>query len=310
MGHPSARPSPPLLRGPRVDEAELRDAPRLLARMRAQLAAPDYKPPMLPATALQVHALSRRPEVTVQKLLEVLERDPMLAADVLRRASAADVAGRNRPKSLRDATLRLGTRGLGAFVLEVALTGRVFRVPGLEVPMRELQEHSALVAACARAVAIHAEVDDPDAAELAGLLHDVGIAAGLHLMGSVAAGRAAPIEMLAEMARGYGAEAGRIVAATWALPAEIASAVAHHDDPVFVQTRPDGAQVESWDVVAACITLANAIALALVQSPSPFARALGAVSERGTADALHVLGLTPDDVDVVREQMAGTRPVG
>lgn len=280
------------------------DVQQLLTRLRAQISSPGYKPPMLPAVALQVHALSRRHDATPQSILPVLERDPMLAADVLRRASGADMAGRHPPKSLRDAAMRLGTRGLGAFVLEVALNGRIFRVPGLEEPMRELQRHSTVVAAAARAVAQHAGVDDPDAAELAGLLHDVGVAAGLHVLGGVVGNGPVPSEILAQMVLGYGAEASEIVASSWTLPPEIASAVSHHADPIFAVKRPDGSASESWDVVGACVALAHPIAMEVSPPTSPFAAALCHVSEQGLAHACLVLGCDGEEVATLRERVA------
>lgn len=280
------------------------DVQQLLARLRAQIASPGYKPPMLPAVALQVHALSRRPDATPQTILPVLERDPMLAADVLPRASGVDIAGRNPPKSLRDAAMRLGTRGLGGFVLEVALNGRIFRVPGLEEPMRELQRHSTVVAAAARAVAQHAGVDDPDAAELAGLLHDVGVAAGLHVLGGVVDNDAVPSEILAQMVLGYGAEAGEIVTSSWTLPSEIASAVSHFADPIFPVKRADGTTSETWDVVGACVALAHPIAMEVSPPTSPFAAALGHVSEQGLAHACLVLGCDGEEVAALRERVA------
>ena len=119
----------------------------------ARFGSKDYRPPVLPAVAMQVHNLTRRNDTAISDVVALVRRDPLLAADVLRRAQSPMFATKVAPRTLEDAASRLGMNGLRDLVFEVALGGKVFRAKGFEEPMDALRKHCLLVAYCTQAVA-------------------------------------------------------------------------------------------------------------------------------------------------------------
>ena len=115
---------------------------RVSEGLRGVFGSPGYKPPMLPSVALEIHDLSCRPDIDTEKLVVVLEHDPMLAAHVLRVANSPIFRGRDAETSLRSAALRLGLKNLGEVVFEIALHMRVFRSVEYSGMMEQLRRHS------------------------------------------------------------------------------------------------------------------------------------------------------------------------
>src|ERR1035437_715688 len=72
---------------------------RVSGGLRAIFGSPGYKPPILPSVALEIHDLSCRPDIDTEKLVALLERDPMLAAHVLRVANSPIFRGRDAETS-------------------------------------------------------------------------------------------------------------------------------------------------------------------------------------------------------------------
>jgi len=64
-------------------------AAQFAARLRAHFTSPGYTPPLLPAVALEVHALTGQPDVDAAKVVQVMRKDPMLAGRVLKIAQSA-----------------------------------------------------------------------------------------------------------------------------------------------------------------------------------------------------------------------------
>jgi HD-like signal output (HDOD) protein len=194
--------------------------------------SPAYKPPRLPAVALKMMELSRQPDVTAEELQTVLEQDGVLAGKVLERTKSTAYAGRVAPATLRDALVRLGLKTLGDIVLEEAMTARVFRTSHYSEVMEDLRRHSIATAYAARAVARFAKLGAAaeESAFLSGLLHDVGAAAALLILGDVPRGKTPPtleyawpaIEAVHQKASGW-------LAKLWGMPEPIQAALtAHH----------------------------------------------------------------------------------
>lgn len=280
----------------------------LLAQLRAQFGAPNYRPPVLPAIALQVHALTKRTEASTTEVVALVERDPMLAADVLRRAQSAQYAGRTAPETLRDAAMRLGMRGLAELVFEVALTSRVFRVKGLDGPMLLMQRHSVITAQCARAIAVRVRLPDPDAVFLGGLLHDVGLVAGLHVLAASYGGERLDLARAAAPLRDTHVEAGAIVAKLWGMSDAVRSIVEHHHAP-FVVTVVDGAPQGNLEPLAACVALGDLLATELGANVPIGGSDIDTQSHVAIATALAAFSMTRHDLDEMRDTL-GAQFVG
>jgi putative nucleotidyltransferase with HDIG domain len=207
-------------------------------RLNAVFLSPEYSPPVLPAAAVDVHRLTQTKDVRVEQILSVLEKDPLLAARILRVASSP-VYGGQILDSLQMAVMRLGLRTLADLVWEVALNMRVFRSKAYEAPMEAVRRHSIAVAHVARAIAKLTPVP-LEYAFLCGLLHDVGAAAALHLLGEGGSNASAgPLSAdVLEIVLGKAhAEASQLVAKLWALPGDVQLVLANHHT-VTIQGYP------------------------------------------------------------------------
>src|SRR5262245_37232267 len=83
-------------------------APELLAHVLQPFRARTYQPPVFPATAIELLALSRRAETRFDQVSSVLEKDPLVAARVIKLAQSAFFARNGSVQSLKDAVVRLG----------------------------------------------------------------------------------------------------------------------------------------------------------------------------------------------------------
>lgn len=199
-------------------------------RLRATYSAPQYVPPLLPATALEVHRLSQLRDVKLEQVLTTLEKDPLLAARVLKVASSPMYGGAPL-QSLNTAVLRIGLRELGVVVWEVALTMRVFRSKHYAAPMDAIRRHSTAVAHVSRLVAKLTSIP-LEYSFLCGLLHDVGAAALLLLLEEAGkpgeASEALPDDTLGLVLASTHAEASALIAKAWKLSEDMQLVLAHH----------------------------------------------------------------------------------
>jgi putative nucleotidyltransferase with HDIG domain len=131
--------------------------------------------PALPAVAFKALELTRAPDFNMQDVASLIEKDPVLAAQVLRLCNSAAMATRETCKSISQAVTRLGTKNLRSVLLEISAR-RIFESRDTKVAatVKVLWEHSRAVAQLAQRVAVVSGASDPDTAYLAGLLHDVG----------------------------------------------------------------------------------------------------------------------------------------
>lgn len=205
-------------------------APRdLLDGLRAVFHSPSYQPPLLPAAAIELIELSRKPDVTVPEVVKLVERDPFIAGRVLQVAQSARYCSAGGVPSLQHAAVRLGLDTMTNIFLEVATHMRVFRAPGYEEPMAKLRRHSVATANIARIVCRYTSIYD-DYAFLCGLLHDVGIAACMIVLGEARVPARGSFALEWPAVRRLHAEASRLICEIWRLPADVAFAVAHHHD--------------------------------------------------------------------------------
>ncbi|HEY6878967.1 MAG TPA: HDOD domain-containing protein [Polyangiales bacterium] len=205
-------------------------AEHITRRIRATFASPQYTPPVLPVAALEVHQLSQAKNVKLEQVLSALEKDPLLAARVLKVANSPLYTGAPL-QSLHHAVLRLGMKNLASVVWEVALNMRVFRSKQYEKPMEQLRRHSTAIAHLSRLVAQQTSIP-LEYAFLCGLLHDVGAVAILSVLGERTPG--APAEsnltdqVLETVMNEAHAEASQLVAKIWKLPSDLQIVLAHH----------------------------------------------------------------------------------
>jgi putative nucleotidyltransferase with HDIG domain len=187
----------------------------------------------------------------------LVERDSVIAARVLRAANSVEQTGVERVRTLPEALTRLGVDPLRSLLLEIS-AHRLFESKDARIGAhtRGLWEHSIAVAVLAREVAGLCQVAEPEAAYLAGLLHDIGkpVVAFLLLEAekNVASTRSlwidsdAWVEVLQKVHRPIGVA----LAQKWRLPDSVASAI--RDCTEY--------QPSERASVGNCVRLANALA--------------------------------------------------
>jgi HD-like signal output (HDOD) protein len=157
------------------------DTRELKGRLLDGFRSADYRAPMLPAVALELLALTRKPDVNLADVVRLLGHDPMLAGEVLKVANSAAYARGGPLRSIEEAVVRVGLVRVTDLFLQVSLEAKVFRAPGYAEPLNALRRHCVFTAEAARLVSQRTSGLN-DYAFLCGLLHDVGIAACLHVI--------------------------------------------------------------------------------------------------------------------------------
>jgi hypothetical protein len=204
------------------------EAPELAARLRATFEAPGYRPPLLPPVALQLLALSQRPNVAVEEVAGMLEQDPLLAARILKLVRSPIYLSESPIRSIKQAIVRLGLRAMRDVVIEAAFEARILKVPGYSEAMERLRRHSIATAHLSRLVSRYTPME-AEYAFLCGLLHDVGIACSLLALAEGARGAPRPDLSLAWPAiDALHEEASGLIARLWNLPPDVQHVVSHH----------------------------------------------------------------------------------
>lgn len=220
------RPGPPATESvpntsPQLKADALRD--HLLATFRS----PKYRPPLLPAVATELMALTRRKEVGLPEVTRTLERDPILAAAVLKLARSPMYASRVAPTSLDQAVQRLGLVTVRDMVLQVVMDLRVFRAEGYRELVDRVRRHSIVTGHLMRLIGEHAAVP-ADQAFLTGLLHDVGLGGVLIVLGDLPIAQRPTLMAMSTALAGMHHEASAMMARLWQLPPEVVMVLQHH----------------------------------------------------------------------------------
>jgi putative nucleotidyltransferase with HDIG domain len=186
--------------------------------------------PSMPEIATRCLELLRDEDVDLRMVAKVIERDPVLAARLLRQATSAAIGG-DGSISIHQASTRLGSRTVRTLILD-ASAQQLFRSRDARIAgtARQLWEHSLGVALLSRDVAAILGGLDGEAAYLAGLVHDVGkpIAAAILLEAERASDKAR-FKLTADgwiaAVHGVHRTIGVALAEKWRLPDAIAQAI-------------------------------------------------------------------------------------
>lgn len=131
--------------------------------------------PTMPTVALKCLEVLKTPDFSFREAAAVLERDPVLAARVLKVASSAAFGSAAGTPSLAGAFTRLGARAMKTILVE-ASARRIFMSKNVQIAAaaKTLWEHSVAVATLSRDIYALCGGKDGDTAYLSGLMHDVG----------------------------------------------------------------------------------------------------------------------------------------
>ncbi len=192
--------------------------------------------PSIPKVAQELIQQFDNPSSSLESVARNIERDPVIAAKVLRLANSARFRGTREAVSVEDAAMRLGFNTLRTLVLASAVTGAFKADSGFD--LKGFWLRSFRVASVARCLAKQLKLDT-DAAFTCGMMHNIGelliqtgapeVARQLNRQPQRGAAAQAAEETL-QLGFGY-PEVGAELARRWQLPPLIQNAIAFQARP-------------------------------------------------------------------------------
>jgi len=216
--------------------------------------------PTLPDTFARLTRVSTDPNANLVDLAEVIARDPVLAANVLRAANSAYMGLRERVEDLSSAIFFLGLAEVKHIALSVG-SFDVFKVKGVSSEyLKDVWRHSLTTGLIAKQIARSARFPFVDEAYLAGLLHDIGklFFAGFYtavygpVCAEVASGNVDGLVAEKEVFGITHLDAARELCEHWKLPVHTAAVAVNHHDPL--KSKPESS------TLSLCVAASNILA--------------------------------------------------
>ena len=201
----------------------------VVAEIQDALEADRLDLPTLPDMALSIQNLIDDPNVSADKIVNLLSSDPAISMHIIRTANSAALSNGNPVSNLRGAISRMGYRMLRSMVMNITMT-KLFqgRSPFVNRQLKELWEHSREVAAISYVLAQQQKHLKPEQALLAGLVHDIG-ALPLYLYADRYRSHLDQTT-LENLIRRFSATIGTRLLQSWNFPAELVDVVAGHEN--------------------------------------------------------------------------------
>ena len=148
----------------------------MLASFRHDLDARKFRLTSLPEVAFSIRDVLSNNTANARQIAELINRDPAIAAKIMRAANSTIYFGANKCDNLQSAVVRLGLNTTQQLVISFTLHD-LFQAanPLLKKLMDEAWQHSADVAAISMVLARHTKLFNPEEAMLAGLVSNIGV---------------------------------------------------------------------------------------------------------------------------------------
>lgn len=197
--------------------------------------------PALPAVAMKARRLLGQANTPLKEVAKILEKDPVLAAELLRTANSAGNRRNQKIHSIGQAVTLLGAKRVKSLLI-AACAKKVFssKIGAVNKSLMKLWEHSIAVANLCQDVAGLAAVEDTEIPYLTGLLHDIGKPIiGIYLLeferalaerGGIPFKRLVNESQWLQLVHGNSEAVGAALARHWELPEEVAGAIEACDD--------------------------------------------------------------------------------
>lgn len=182
------------------------------------------------------------PDVSVKDIENILSRDPLLVAKVLKMANSAYYGFPRSIATVREAVIILGINTVRSICLAVSIKS-VMDVDASGYwfgNFKGLWEHSLLVGSGARIVAKKLKLNDPEKFFVAGLLHDIGKVIlssvvkeyKLQILKNLIFGNKSISQSEEDFVGISHNIVGYLLANYWNLPQFISDIILYHDDPL------------------------------------------------------------------------------
>jgi HD-like signal output (HDOD) protein len=184
-------------------------------------------------------------QVEVTRIVDLVSCDESISAQCLRVANSALYFRTREVKSVHGAVLVLGVRQIREILLSCSLLNLLPKESWVIDPL-VFWEHSLGCALVSRYCARKARFREPERAYLAGLLHDIGELVNMlsfqeefRAAAQLARSEHIPLHQAEYSALGFThCDTGKILAAHWRLPEDIAEVVEHHHNVQQAKLHP------------------------------------------------------------------------
>lgn len=260
--------------------------------------------PSLPAVAMQVIELTRKPSVSMEELASTIQNDQALSAKILKTVNSSFYGLRRPCANIGQALVMLGLATVKSLALGFSLVSSIGDGGRGGFNYVAYWRRGLHTAVAAKTIAREAGVAQEDEAFLGGLLQDVGMVALHQALGD---------EYLQILTRTDGdhrklvrnelaalevqhPEVGAMLAQRWRLPDELIIPVKYHECPTAAPNQ--------YAALAKCVGLGN-LAHDVLTDPDP-----GPALRRFHRRAADWFGIGPETADDLVERIAeGTRQV-
>lgn len=252
---------------------------RWRSHLQAKLGGPLELPPLSPAAGA-IAAMAADPDANTALLAQHVQRDPTIAANVLRVANSAAFAPQVPILSLQQAISWLGMGEILSIAVSVWVRGQVFSVRGHEKVLSAFWHESVATACWAREIARQSRTS-VELAHLCGLLQRIGRPVVVRLLADIASGESTRLTNVerARLVEEFEARAGLALAAAWTLPEPVAATIAQRG-----AANPTG----DWSLQLRQVRLAELLAARMLE------QSLDASASERLAQALDALNIYPE----------------
>ncbi len=195
--------------------------------------------PVMPQIVGKVMELTSDPNVSVSEVTRVIEKDPALAAKLLKVSNSSYYGMRQVVGTLKLALVILGVREVRNIVVAVSVVDALRDGP-TEILLNQhgLWRHSIVVAGVAKKLGVHTQLSLQGEDFVAGLLHDIGkmvlwrqLEQEYRELYLRAKRDDAALHELERAKYGFDhADVAAALASAWSLPESLRSAMLHHHD--------------------------------------------------------------------------------
>jgi putative nucleotidyltransferase with HDIG domain len=256
--------------------------------------------PAAPLTLARVMAIVDDPKAGAPDVIEAIQMDPGLTANILRTCNSPYYGGNRQFSSLEEAVHRLGMRTVVQLVMMRAASPLMAgEQEGYGMAPGDLWHHALSTALAARSLAQRVGCGRPSLLFTGGLLHDLGkIALDVFLKEHYRQVRArveagATFQEAEREALGMEhAELGALIAEKWGFPSPLVNMIRYHHQPELAEEDQD---------LCSLVHLADALSQWLgIGLGRP------GLASRFESSAVRRFGLKPEDLDRILIELVGT----
>ncbi len=204
---------------------------RILDLVRQDVAADRLVLPSLPDMAVRLRPLLDSPSTTAAKVTRVIGKDPALSARLLRVANSAYYPRGGMVRDLRSAVVRLGNK-LVRHLSQLLMISQLYDVkahPAIKPHLVDLWQHSTMVATISELLASRQPHLSTEEAQLAGLVHDIGVLPVLVRVEKMPHILSDP-RVLDPILATLHTQIGRRILELWRFPMELMEVAAEHEN--------------------------------------------------------------------------------